>query len=61
MLRPGFVLLNVAGGLKLFDRSEITLGVRNLLDVRYRELESGGQVAPGQGRTVYAMWRYRRP
>jgi outer membrane receptor protein involved in Fe transport len=60
ILRPGFVLFNVAGGIKVAHNSEITIGVRNLLDVRYRELESGGQVTPGQGRTIYAAWRYRR-
>jgi outer membrane receptor protein involved in Fe transport len=43
----------------VFDRSQIMVGVRNLLDVRYRELESGGQVTPGQGRSIYASWRYR--
>ena len=61
VLRPGFVLLNAAGGFKLFGTSEITIGVRDLLGTRYRELESGGQVTPGQGRTIYAGWRYRRP
>jgi outer membrane receptor protein involved in Fe transport len=61
ILRPAYLLLNVAGGVKVFGNSEITLGVRNLLDTRYRELESGGQGTPGQGLTVYAGWRYRRP
>jgi outer membrane receptor protein involved in Fe transport len=61
VVRPGFVLFNFGGAWKVSDQTEITLGVSNLLDVRYRELESGGQVTPGQGRTIYAGWRYRRP
>jgi outer membrane receptor protein involved in Fe transport len=61
IVRPAFALFNAAGGLKLFGRTQLLLGVRNLLDVRYRELESGGQVTPGEGRTVYVSMRYRRP
>ncbi len=61
VLRPAFTLFNASGGIKLSERTQLLLGVRNLLDVRYRELESGGQVTPGQGRTVYASMRYRSP
>jgi len=61
ILRPAFILFNASGGIKLSERTQLLLGVRNLLDVRYRELESGGQVTPGQGRTVYASLRYRSP
>jgi outer membrane receptor protein involved in Fe transport len=59
IVRPGYALLNLSGGMRLGGRSELILGVRNALDVRYRELESGGQTVPGQGRTVYALMRYR--
>lgn len=60
ILRPGFALLNLAGRWKVSGSTELTLGIRNLLDTRYREIESGGQATPGQGRTIYAAWRYRR-
>jgi outer membrane receptor protein involved in Fe transport len=59
ILRPGYVLFNFGGAVKMSAESELNFGVSNLLDVRYRELESGGQVTPGQGRTIYAAWRYR--
>lgn len=61
ILRPGFALFNVAGGFKLSPRTQLLLGVRNLFDVRYRELESGGQVTPGEGRAIYASMRLRSP
>jgi len=61
IVRPGFVLFNVGGAWKVSAAAEFSVGVGNLLDVRFRELESGGQATPGQGRTVYAGWRYRRP
>jgi outer membrane receptor protein involved in Fe transport len=61
IVRPGFALFNVAGGIKLSTNTQLLLGVRNLLDVRYRELESGGQVTPGEGRAFYANMRFRRP
>jgi outer membrane receptor protein involved in Fe transport len=60
VLRPGYALFNLAGGIKLSATTEVLIGVRNALDVRYRELESGGTVVPGQGRTVYLNMRYRR-
>lgn len=61
VVRPGFVLLSAAGGWKLSHSAQLLLGVRNLLDVRYRELESGGTAAPGEGRAFYANMRYRMP
>ncbi len=61
VVRPAFTLFNASGGFKLSERTQLLLGVRNILDVRYRELESGGQVTPGQGRTVYVSMRYRSP
>jgi outer membrane receptor protein involved in Fe transport len=59
VLRPAFALFSASGGIKVSARTQLLLGVRNLLDTRYRELESGGQVTPGQGRTVYVSMRYR--
>jgi outer membrane receptor protein involved in Fe transport len=34
-------------------------GIRNLFDTRYRELESGGQVTPGQSRGIYTTVQYK--
>jgi len=58
VLRPGYMLLNIAGGIRIHDRAQVLVGLRNLLDVKYRELESGGQVTPGQPLTIYALLRY---
>jgi outer membrane receptor for monomeric catechols len=61
ILRPGFALFTVAGGIKLSSATQLLVGVRNLLDTRYRELESGGQATPGEGRAIYVNLRYRTP
>jgi outer membrane receptor protein involved in Fe transport len=61
ILRPGFALFTVAGALKLTRTTQLSVGVRNLLDTRYRELESGGQATPGEGRAFYVTMRYRTP
>ena len=37
----------------------LQVGVRNLLNKAYPELEAGGSVSPGQPRTVYAGIQYR--
>jgi outer membrane receptor protein involved in Fe transport len=36
----------------------IEVGVRNVLDQAYRELEAGGFVSPGGPRSVYGSVRY---
>jgi outer membrane receptor protein involved in Fe transport len=61
VLRPSYALFNAAAGIKISEHTQFLVGARNLLDVRYRELESGGQATPGQPRTVYASMRYRAP
>lgn len=61
ILRPGFALFSVAGGFKMSERTQVLAGVRNVLDTRYRELESGGQATPGEGRAFYVTMRYRTP
>jgi outer membrane receptor protein involved in Fe transport len=61
VLRPGFVLFSATGGIKLSASTRLLVGVRNLLDVRYREVESGAQVNPGEGRAIYANMRFRVP
>jgi outer membrane receptor protein involved in Fe transport len=55
--RPAYGLVHVSGGLK-FGGALVQIGVRNLLDQAYRELEAGGFVSPGQPRTVYGVLRY---
>jgi outer membrane receptor protein involved in Fe transport len=58
VLRPGFVLFNVAGGVRFTPRAKLMVGVRNIFDTDYRELEAGGQITPGQTRTLYATLQY---
>lgn len=59
ILRPGYILFNIAGGVRLSSRTHVLVGVRNLLDTAFRELESGGQVTPGEPRAFYVTMRYR--
>ena len=59
VLRPAYALFSISGGVHVFGLTDVWVGVRNLANTRYREVESGGQVTPGQARTVYASLRYR--
>lgn len=61
ILRPGYALFNVEGRVRVLHGTSVSLGVRNLLNTRYRELESGGQVTPGQLQAAYATVRYDWP
>ena len=58
LTRPGFALLHASAGVRLGTSAHLDVGVRNLLNTRYRELESGYFITPGQSRTVYATVRY---
>src|SRR5581483_4706525 len=58
VLRPGYALFNVEGSVRMYKLTYLSVGVRNLLDTRYRELESGAQVTPGQLQTAYVTVRY---
>jgi outer membrane receptor protein involved in Fe transport len=58
LTRPGFALLHASGGVRLGPSAHLDVGLRNLLNTRYRELESGYFITPGQSRTVYATVRY---
>jgi outer membrane receptor protein involved in Fe transport len=58
ILRPGYMLFNVEGGVRVYRNTRLLLGVRNVLNTRYRELESGGQVTPGELQAAYATVRY---
>jgi outer membrane receptor protein involved in Fe transport len=59
ILRPGYILLNVAGGVRVTRHARVLVGLRNVFDTAYRELESGAQVTPGQPRSIYVTVRYR--
>ena len=55
--RPAYGLLHVSGGWRL-GAAELQVGVRNLLNQTYRELEAGGFVTPGEPRSVFGSVRY---
>jgi len=57
VVRPAYALVHLSGGFR-FGGALLQVGVRNLLDQAYRELEAGGFVSPGQPRTVYGVLRY---
>jgi outer membrane receptor protein involved in Fe transport len=57
VLEPAYALLHLNGGVRLWSRAELDVGVRNALDRAYPELRAGGFVSPGQPRTVYATLR----
>ena len=55
--RPAYGLFHVSGNWRV-GRADLQLGVRNLLNHTYRELEAGGFVTPGQPRSVFGSVRY---
>ena len=55
--RPAYGLLHVSGGWRV-GGAEIQIGVRNVLNHMYRELEAAGFVTPGQPRSVFGSVRY---
>ncbi|HET7041107.1 MAG TPA: TonB-dependent receptor, partial [Gemmatimonadales bacterium] len=57
--RPAYALAHLSGG-KRIGAAQLELGIRNLFNTAYREIEAGGFVAPGQPRSVYGMVRYDR-
>lgn len=57
--RPAYALAHLSGG-KRFGATQLEVGVRNLFNTAYREIEAGGFVAPGQTRSVFGMLRYDR-
>ncbi len=60
VLRPGYGLVHASGGVQLRSVG-IDIGMRNILDTRYRELEAGGFVTPGEPRALFATVRYVMP
>ena len=57
--RPAYALAHLSGG-KRFGGMQLELGIRNLFNTAYREIEAGGFVAPGQTRSVFGMVRWDR-
>ena len=57
--RPAYALAHLSGG-KRVGAVQLELGIRNLFNTAYREIEAGGFVAPGQTRSVFGMVRYDR-
>jgi outer membrane receptor protein involved in Fe transport len=58
LYRPAFVLFNASAGLRVTSNAHLEVGVRNILNTQYRELESGYFVTPGQPTAVYATLHY---
>ena len=58
LYRPAFALFNASAGLRLTDNAHLEVGLRNLLNTQYRELESGYFITPGQPTAVYANLHY---
>ncbi len=54
---PAYALLHLSGGVQA-GRAQIEVGLRNLLNRAYPELQAGAFVAPGQPRSVVGSVRY---
>lgn len=57
VVRPSYGLLHVSGLLRR-GAALVEVGVRNVLDQHFRELEAGGFISPGQPRSLYGTVRY---
>jgi outer membrane receptor protein involved in Fe transport len=57
VVRPAYGLFHLNGSVRI-HQALIGLGVRNVFNTAYRELEAGGFVSPGQPRAVYGKVRY---
>lgn len=57
VVRPAYGLVHLSGGVRV-SRALIELGVRNVFDTAYRELEAGGFVSPGSPRSLFGTVRY---
>jgi outer membrane receptor protein involved in Fe transport len=58
LTRPAFALFNASAGVRIRQNAHLDVGVRNLLNTQYRELESGYFVTPGEPTAVYATLHY---
>lgn len=57
VLRPAYVLFHLSAAVPIAPGDQLEVGVRNLFNRAYPELEAGGYVSPGQTRTVYLTLR----
>jgi outer membrane receptor protein involved in Fe transport len=57
VVRPAYGLVQLSGSIER-KQTLVELGVRNVFNTAYRELEAGGFVSPGQPRSVYGKLRY---
>ncbi len=57
VVRTPYGLLQLSGGYRI-GGAEMQVGIRNLLDIHYRELEAGGFVTPGSPRELFGSVRY---
>jgi outer membrane receptor protein involved in Fe transport len=57
VVRSAYGLVDLSGAFRVAAGDYVELGVRNLFDHAYRELEAGGFVSPGQPRSLYAELR----
>jgi iron complex outermembrane receptor protein len=56
--RPAYGLFHASVGWRL-GSADLQVGVRNMLNHSYRELEAGGFVTPGEPRSVFGSIRYQ--
>ena len=56
VLLPAYGLVHLSGGLRL-GAAQVELGIRNVFDRAYPELEAGGFVTPGQPRAAFGNVR----
>jgi outer membrane receptor protein involved in Fe transport len=57
VLRPAYVLAHLSASVAIAAGDELEVGVRNLFNRAYPELEAGGYVSPGQPRSVFVTLR----
>ena len=58
LTRPAFALFYTSAGVRIANDAHLQIGIRNLLNTQYRELESGYFVTPGQPISVFASMHY---
>ncbi len=60
VVRPAYALVHAGAGFRIAGGDYLDVGVRNLFNQAYRELEAGGFIAPGQPRSLYVSLRTGR-
>ncbi len=57
VVRPAYAVAHLSATVEIAPGDELEVGVRNLFDRAYPELEAGGYVSPGQPRSVFVTLR----